>query len=115
MRSALLVGLYAIVSLASEQSSLAHGGGLDSIGCHNDRKRGGYHCHRGPLAGQSFGSKADAIRALQQMKAGLVWLVKGCDVVAIEPERATIRTGSGALLSYYRKPRTGAVPLWELR
>jgi endonuclease YncB( thermonuclease family) len=24
----------------------AHGGGLDAKGCHNDRKRGGYHCHR---------------------------------------------------------------------
>lgn len=24
----------------------AHGGGLDASGCHNDRKRGGYHCHR---------------------------------------------------------------------
>lgn len=26
---------------------LAHPGGLDANGCHNDRKRGGYHCHRG--------------------------------------------------------------------
>jgi Putative peptidoglycan binding domain len=26
----------------------AHGGGLDANGCHNDRRRGGYHCHRGP-------------------------------------------------------------------
>lgn len=24
----------------------AHGGGLDKHGCHHDRKRGGYHCHR---------------------------------------------------------------------
>ena len=24
----------------------AHGGRLDSKGCHNDRKHGGYHCHR---------------------------------------------------------------------
>lgn len=24
----------------------AHGGGLDQYGCHHDRKRGGYHCHR---------------------------------------------------------------------
>ena len=24
----------------------AHGGGLDASGCHHDRKRGGYHCHR---------------------------------------------------------------------
>jgi endonuclease YncB( thermonuclease family) len=28
----------------------AHGGGLDSNGCHNDRKRGGYHCHGGSSA-----------------------------------------------------------------
>jgi hypothetical protein len=27
---------------------LAHGGGLNSEGCHNDRKNGGYHCHRAP-------------------------------------------------------------------
>lgn len=26
----------------------AHGGGLNAEGCHNDRKNGGYHCHRGP-------------------------------------------------------------------
>lgn len=26
-------------------SAFSHGGGLDSSGCHNDRKRGGYHCH----------------------------------------------------------------------
>lgn len=44
---------------------LAHGGGLDGLGCHHNRKLGGYHCHRGPLAGQSFGSKSEAIRALE--------------------------------------------------
>jgi endonuclease YncB( thermonuclease family) len=27
--------------------AFAHGGGLNAEGCHNDRKRGGYHCHRG--------------------------------------------------------------------
>jgi endonuclease YncB( thermonuclease family) len=26
---------------------VAHGGGLNAEGCHNDRKHGGYHCHRG--------------------------------------------------------------------
>lgn len=25
--------------------AFAHGGGLNASGCHNDRKRGGYHCH----------------------------------------------------------------------
>ena len=26
----------------------AHPGGLDGHGCHHDRKRSGYHCHRAP-------------------------------------------------------------------
>jgi hypothetical protein len=43
----------------------AHGGGLDSHGCHHDRKHGGYHCHQGPLAGQSFASKQEMLDALQ--------------------------------------------------
>ena len=46
-------------------AALAHGGGLDKQGCHHNRKAGGYHCHRGPLAGQAFSSKAEAQRALQ--------------------------------------------------
>ncbi len=29
-------------------AGLAHSGGLNAEGCHNDRKNGGYHCHRGP-------------------------------------------------------------------
>lgn len=26
-------------------SAIAHPGGKDAAGCHNDRKTGGYHCH----------------------------------------------------------------------
>lgn len=47
-------------------TAFAHGGGLDSYGCHNDRKNGGYHCHRGPLAGQAFSSKQEMLAALQK-------------------------------------------------
>jgi hypothetical protein len=28
-------------------ATVAHPGGLNAEGCHNDRKNGGYHCHRG--------------------------------------------------------------------
>ena len=42
----------------------AHGGGLDSLGCHNDRNRGEYHCHRNELAGRTFASKAEAEKTL---------------------------------------------------
>jgi hypothetical protein len=43
----------------------AHGGGLDAYGCHHNRKLGGYHCHRGPLAGMAFGSQAEMLEQLR--------------------------------------------------
>ena len=30
--------------------AMAHAGGLNAQGCHNNRKTGGYHCHRGPAS-----------------------------------------------------------------
>ncbi len=45
----------------------AHGGGLDGLGCHHNRKAGGYHCHRGALAGQHFGSKSEALKKSPQL------------------------------------------------
>ena len=54
-----------IVMLPS--TALAHGGGLDSHGCHNDRKLGGYHCHRGALASQSFQSKEQALKGTDRL------------------------------------------------
>jgi hypothetical protein len=41
-----LIGAAAL-SLVIPQPVLAHGGGLAADGCHNDRKNGGRHCHRG--------------------------------------------------------------------
>lgn len=32
--------------IAAPVVAVAHPGGLNSEGCHNDRKNGGYHCHR---------------------------------------------------------------------
>ena len=37
-----------IVGLLLNLEVLAHGGGLNKKGCHNNRKIGDYHCHRGP-------------------------------------------------------------------
>jgi hypothetical protein len=36
----------------------AHPGGLNSEGCHNNRKTGGYHCHRGSSASPSRALRA---------------------------------------------------------
>ena len=35
-----------IVVAASATLVFAHGGGLNADGCHNERRTGGYHCHR---------------------------------------------------------------------
>jgi hypothetical protein len=39
--------LFSVVALAFPLAVMAHGGGLDSSGCHTNRKTGDYHCHRG--------------------------------------------------------------------
>jgi hypothetical protein len=46
-----------LMLLASPGLALAHPGGLDKNGCHNDKKKGDYHCHKGPNAGKNFASK----------------------------------------------------------
>lgn len=42
---------FAVASLFGPTKAEAHPGGLAADGCHNDRKNGGRHCHRGPSAG----------------------------------------------------------------
>jgi hypothetical protein len=42
-----------VIGFAWVNPANAHPGGLAADGCHNDRKNGGRHCHRGPNAGQS--------------------------------------------------------------
>lgn len=52
--------------LGIPSTTFSHGGGLDSYGCHNDRKLGSYHCHRGELAGKSFASQAEMLSSRQE-------------------------------------------------
>lgn len=37
---------FAAIALGIVMNASAHGGGLNVKGCHNDRQRGGNHCHR---------------------------------------------------------------------
>jgi len=41
----------ATVAIFAATIAQAHGGGLNAEGCHNDRKTGDYHCHRGTSGG----------------------------------------------------------------
>jgi|ETNmetMinimDraft_26_1059896.scaffolds.fasta_scaffold19247_2 endonuclease YncB( thermonuclease family) len=55
-----------LLALLVASQAHAHGGGIDKLGCHHNRKAGGYHCHRGVLAGQTFGTKQEAFDLLKQ-------------------------------------------------
>ena len=49
IRTAVPVAAWLVAGMfACSQTAAAHGGGLNAEGCHNDRKNGGYHCHRSP-------------------------------------------------------------------
>jgi len=47
-----------LLILGISNPAFGHGGGLNAAGCHNDRKNGGYHCHRSP----SVSAPASAVR-----------------------------------------------------
>lgn len=50
-----LAECFALAACAS--TAMARGGGLNAEGCHNDRKNGGYHCHRAPATARPSASQ----------------------------------------------------------
>lgn len=83
----------AAIALCIAMNASAHGGGLNAEGCHNDRKNGGYHCHRG--GGASIRSDAAPSNSFTPSK--------------IAPARASGGTGAFANCSEARA--AGAAPV----
>ncbi len=48
--------------------ALAHGGGLDASGCHNNRKTGDYHCHRAPSTQQHTAQPHRGTETIRQIR-----------------------------------------------
>ena len=46
MRTSILALVVMFALMLPPQQATAHGGGLNSAGCHNETATGGYHCHR---------------------------------------------------------------------
>lgn len=49
----ILLGASVAALAAWAGNASAHSGGTDREGCHNDRRNGGYHCHRAPAVAPS--------------------------------------------------------------
>jgi hypothetical protein len=56
-------GLVLLMLAFSSRPAIAHGGGIDAYGGHNDTKKGNYHSHQGNCKGKTFASKDAAIKA----------------------------------------------------
>lgn len=82
------LGLVALLFAGGK--AFAHGGGLDSSGGHNDRKRGGYHYHRGgPQTGQPSAIRQAAPAKASSNRgtiAGTASVIDG-DTIEIHGER----------------------------
>lgn len=61
-RSAL--SIWTLLAFAFPGAAAAHQGMMDDYSCHPDKTAGNYHCHREPLAGRTFSSEAEMLRAL---------------------------------------------------
>ncbi len=62
--------IFTFILLLPITTAQAHRGGQIKsgplVGCHNDRKNGGFHCHtKSPLNGKSFASKEHALQYIQ--------------------------------------------------
>ena len=54
MKNMLVLALVAgMLPVAAVTPASAHPGGLNAQGCHNNRRTGDYHCHRGPQASRA--------------------------------------------------------------
>ena len=64
----ILAVAFTLLCLAIPTSVVAHSGGLDKNGCHNNNTKHNFECHEGLLKGQTFKSREEAMKALEKKK-----------------------------------------------
>jgi hypothetical protein len=90
------------LGLMAGAEALAHGGGLNAEGCHNNRKTGDYHCHRAqqspaPMPSQFVANEPSSTRKSQQL--------------VTEPQTRQRQTNEYGRPTCYTGPRGGTYTL----
>ena len=62
LRNRVLVAIFLIGLIGASTNSWAHGGRLNSEGCHNDTKAGTYHCHRSNTKSENKSAAFDSYK-----------------------------------------------------
>lgn len=86
------LALPTFVMLIAPIPASGHGGGLNAQGCHNDRKNGGYHCHRDGTAASRPSVSATRSSATQGFIGGRSTYYPNC-AAARAASAAPIREG----------------------
>ena len=87
----------AVFAAAVPSVAYAHGGGLNAEGCHNDRKNGGYHCHR---------AAAPAPQRLFSAPTQSAWAFRNC-AAARAAGAAPVRIGDEGYGSHLDRDNDG--------
>ncbi len=66
MIRAAVVGFAMVGLMAVSPAVMAHDGGLDEFGCHQDHERGEYHCHQGLMARRTFRSRQEMLETFKK-------------------------------------------------
>ena len=102
--------------------TMAHGGGLDRYGCHNETATGGYHCHRNSSRNNASASRKgnDGLKTAGYVVGGLVivWVVlnAACDdeasgVGPLQVAPHFSERGDAGISAEYSTGRSGAIGL----
>ena len=93
-----LVSVLAAALLCPALASAHSAQQLDTRGCHDDRRRGQYHCHLGEYRGLVFNSKGDMLEQIQSGKT--VEEMRSEQGVTVEGEKKKEDDGDGGWLSW---------------
>ena len=77
---------FGILFAFNVQGVFGHGGGLDSKGCHHDRKNGGYHCHRSSYTPPSSSSRTYTPNLLTPSKKKTCTVTIGNEYYEFDPD-----------------------------
>ncbi len=114
-----LPALFGLLMLLAPAAS-AHGGGLNSEGCHNNRKTGDYHCHRGGTSSGNNNSNSGRSAAPQGLYAapatsGTLWFANCSQARAAGV--APIRRGEPGYAAHLDRDDDGVacepIPAWR--
>ena len=76
--------------------AFGHGGGLDADGCHRDKKRGGYHCHKGDFDGHFWKTRREGRKEIGKYRKSVLTHQEAKELTGFTDQACAPQDGRGA-------------------